>query len=62
MSRGLTDPIEEPDDSELPASNEDIMAVVLSVFMMVESLHQRLDLANFPKIPMMPSGEFTDGE
>ncbi len=46
MSRGLTDPFE-PEEEGVPASNEDIMGVVLAIFMMVENLHQRLDLAGF---------------
>lgn len=55
MSRGLTDPFE-PEEEGLPASNEDIMGVVLAVFMMVENLHQRLDVAGFAKV------EVEDGE
>ncbi len=48
MSRGLTDPIEE--ESEIPASNEDIMNVVVTLFMMIENLHQRLDVAGFAQV------------
>jgi hypothetical protein len=49
MSRGLTDPFE-PEEEGLPASNEDIMGVVLSIFMMLENLHQRLDAGGFPLV------------
>lgn len=58
MSRGLTDPFEE--EPELPASNEDIMNVVLSLFLMVENLHQRLDVAGFAKVES--AEEFLGGE
>lgn len=49
MSRGLTDPFE-PEEEIIPASNEDIMSVLLAVFMMVENLHQRLDVAGFAQV------------
>lgn len=59
MSRGLVDPFE-PEEEGLPASNEDIMGVVLSVFMMIENLHQRLDVAGFAKVES--AEEFLNGE
>jgi len=58
MSRGLTDPFEE--EPNVPASNEDIMGVVLTLFMMVENLHQRLDVAGFAKVES--AEEFLNGE
>lgn len=59
MSRGLTDPIEDNED-DIPASNSDIMSVVLTLFVLVESLHQRLDAAGFPTL--QPSEGAAGGE
>lgn len=59
MSRGLTDPFVE-DEDDIPASNGDIMSVVLTLFVLVESLHQRLDAAGFPTLER--SQEVRDGE
>lgn len=52
MSRGLTDPFVDESEDGLPSSNEDIMGVVVSLFMLVEGLHQRLDLMGVPVIPV----------
>jgi len=50
MSRGLTDPFVDDSEEGLPSSNEDIMGVVVSLFMLVEGLHQRLDLMGVPVV------------
>lgn len=53
MSRGLTDPFVDDSEEGLPSSNEDIMGVVVSLFMLVEGLHQRLDLMGVPMLPVL---------